>query len=249
MSVNEKMTAIADSIRAATGDTDLLTLDDIEKEVPRVFEAGKQAEHNQFWENYHKGQDIWADYTAYTGNGWNINTFYPTKDIVLSHKRTSHFAYFNYGFTEFDLRQRLMDCGVTLDTSNVTNAMQMFNVCKVTVLPILDFRNATNLNYAFSECSVVTIEKLILSDAGNQNLKLAGFWKNLENIVIEGVIGSDVSFSASPLTIESALSVINALKDYSETETTHTLTLSDTTKAYLSDSDIAIATQKGWTVA
>lgn len=42
MSVNEKMTAIADAIRDKTGGTDALTLDDMAENVPKVFEAGKQ---------------------------------------------------------------------------------------------------------------------------------------------------------------------------------------------------------------
>lgn len=40
MSVNEKMTAIADAIREKTGDTELLTLDDMATEIPRVYESG-----------------------------------------------------------------------------------------------------------------------------------------------------------------------------------------------------------------
>ena len=41
MSVNSKMTAIADNIRDKTGGTDLLTLDDMAEGVNEVYEAGK----------------------------------------------------------------------------------------------------------------------------------------------------------------------------------------------------------------
>ena len=63
MSVNEKMTAIAENIRSKTGGTEALTLDDMASGVNEVFEAGKKAEYNEFW-------DIFQDY----GN----RTFYNT---------------------------------------------------------------------------------------------------------------------------------------------------------------------------
>ena len=44
MSVQEKMTDIADAIREKTGGTEPLTLDDMAASVPEVYEAGKTAE-------------------------------------------------------------------------------------------------------------------------------------------------------------------------------------------------------------
>ncbi len=41
MSVNEKMTAIADAIRDKTGGTDALTLDDMAQAIPDVYDAGR----------------------------------------------------------------------------------------------------------------------------------------------------------------------------------------------------------------
>lgn len=43
MSINEKMTAIADAIRAKTGGTDALTLDGMAAAIPEVFAAGRTA--------------------------------------------------------------------------------------------------------------------------------------------------------------------------------------------------------------
>jgi hypothetical protein len=45
------------------------------------------------------------------------------------------------------------------------------------------------------------------------------------------------------------MSIINALKDYSGSGTTYKLTLHAIAKTRLSEADIAIATQKGWTIA
>ena len=50
MSVNEKMAAIADAIRSKTGGTEPLGLDDMAASVGDVYEAGKQAEYDAFWE-------------------------------------------------------------------------------------------------------------------------------------------------------------------------------------------------------
>ena len=72
----------------------------------------------------------------------------------------------------------------------------------------------------------------------------------LENITFEGVIGRNINFSAaSKLTHESVMSIINHLKDFSGTTTTRTLTLHENVNALLTDSEKAIATQKGWTLA
>ena len=49
MSVNSKMTAIADEIRAKTGGVDALTLDDMASEVPKVYDAGKKAEYDSIY--------------------------------------------------------------------------------------------------------------------------------------------------------------------------------------------------------
>jgi hypothetical protein len=58
---------------------------------------------------------------------------------------------------------------------------------------------------------------------------------SLENLRIKGTIYFDVSWVDSPLTLESAISVINALENYAGTdkEFTYTLTFSPTTWGYL----------------
>lgn len=49
MSVNEKMTAIADAIRDKTGGVEPLGLDDMATEIPKVYEAGQQYTSDEFW--------------------------------------------------------------------------------------------------------------------------------------------------------------------------------------------------------
>ena len=74
----------------------------------------------------------------------------------------------------------------------------------------------------------------------------------LANLKIGGKIGKSTKFNYCPLTRESVMGeegIANALLDYSGTGETRTLTLSATTKGYLTESDIAVITQKGWTLA
>lgn len=55
--------------------------------------------------------------------------------------------------------------------------------------------------------------------------------------------------SSCPLTKESALDVLNKLADRTATTNKPTLKLKSTVKALLSEDEIKIATDKGWTVA
>jgi len=55
--------------------------------------------------------------------------------------------------------------------------------------------------------------------------------------------------SASKLTRQSALNVINECGDNSEGSTTYTITFASATKALLTEADIALATAKGYTIA
>ena len=74
----------------------------------------------------------------------------------------------------------------------------------------------------------------------------------LEEVRFIGTIPCDMKFSYSNLlSYESLMSIINALKDYSEdtSGTTYTLTLGTTNLAKLSNAEKAIATEKGWTLA
>lgn len=80
--VKEKMTAIADAIRDKTGGTEPLTLDDMATDIPKVFDAGKQVQYDEFWDNYQNyGEGITPNYTfAYLR--WtdaNYNPKYPIK--------------------------------------------------------------------------------------------------------------------------------------------------------------------------
>ena len=135
--------------------------------------------------------------------------------------------------------------------TEATSFSEFVAYSKVSRLPEMITYGAAGFARAFASTSLVTIDKLVLKEDGSQSFSYTFDGnKNLTNITIEGKVGQNISFDGSPLlSYESLMSIINALKDYSGTTTTRTLTLHATAKARLSESDIAIATQKGWTIA
>lgn len=94
-----------------------------------------------------------------------------------------------------------------------------------------------------------TIRKLIVTENATLNNAFRDC-SALENITVEGTIGANIDLSYSPLlTHASIMSVINHLKDYSGSGATYTLKLGTKNLAKLTDTEKAIATQKGWTLA
>lgn len=254
MSVNEKMTAIANAIRSKTGGTEKLDLDKIATGVNDVYEAGKKDEYDRFWDAYQKNGTRRSYANAFNGNGFDFSNFYPKYDIVPTSANQLFYAWqtAGEGQTETSLKKRLEECGVRLDISQVTSGAQMFQYgyC-LTELPTIDVSSWTSGNQVFEECrALVTIEKLIVTETVTMT-RWFHSCSALENILFEGTIGTNglnLSYSKK-LTHDSLMSVINALKDYSGTSTTRTVTLGDENLAKLTDAEKKIATNKGWTLA
>ena len=150
-----------------------------------------------------------------------------------------------------DLTQWLSDLGVKLDMSRCTNVNSMFYNCYgFTRVPFLDLSKCTSLTYFMAFSSIKTIDGIKSSEttAWNNN----SFYTDcgtLTHCIFEGVIAKSLKLSTTNLDRESLLSVLNCLKDLSGTGTTLTLTLGTTLLAKLTDTEKAIATQKGWTLA
>ena len=112
-----------------------------------------------------------------------------------------------------------------LDTSNVTDMSEMFNSCrKLEKVPRLDAKNATNMSGMFYDCGSIT------------QIKIINIGANLE-------ISHCIEMER-----EALLEVLGNLKDLTGS-TGATLTLGSTLLAKLTEDDIAIATNKNWTVA
>ena len=218
MSVNEKMTAIADAIRDKTDGTEALTLENMASGVNEVFDAGKKSEYDSFWDKFQiNGGRLQYNY-AFGGIGWTMDTFKPKYDIRANNLGS---MFYQTGIT--DLEMALYNAGVRLDTSGASNFPSTFYYSDLTVIPELDCRGCANtaspfgLTFRFSS-NLLTIRKLILPSNGAQQFNNTFTdCAKLQNIVIEGVIGQNISFSSCPLTVESMRSIITHLKDYSGT--------------------------------
>ena len=206
--------------------------------------GGQGASTKAFWDNV-KANSGYMVY-AFSGCAWRDNTFKPIYDIVPRGNATCLFR--ACGIT--DLKKCFDDAGVTLDTSQVTNANTMFGYsASLTTVPKLDLSNATNTQWLFNACSALqTIEEINFSanTPFNETFKSCSA---LTNMTVTGVIGQNgLDLSASTLlSHDSLMSVINSLE--SKTSGTWTVTLGTTNLAKLTATEKGIATNKGWTLA
>lgn len=245
MGVNEKMTAIADAIRDKTGIAGKLTLDDMAAEVDAVYEVGKKAEYDAFWDAFQQNGKRTNYAYGFAGEGWNDENFKPKYNIVPTVEITGMFRQCNI----VNLKKCLEDCGIRIDLWQITSASGAFTNCpKLKVLPKINVSGipgTTNLFYGCTELE--TIEEINL-DANTGFNKTFYNCTSLTNITVTGDIGQnglDLS-SSTKLTHDSLMSVINALQ--TKTSGTWTVTLGSANLNKLTDAEKAIATQKGWTL-
>ena len=143
------------------------------------------------------------------------------------------------------------------DTSNVTSMARMFYDCMaLTTLDLSNFDTSkvTNMDSMFFECSALTTLDLSNFDTSKvTNMPNSIFFdcSALTTATWGSNWGSNEAMtrfdvSACPLSHDSCLDLLNKLATKT---TTATLKLSATTKSYMSDDEIAIATAKGWTIA
>ena len=152
-----------------------------------------------------------------------------------------------------------------LNTSQIKDTRFMFQYCsKIKEIPQIDTSNVTNMYYMFAQCSLLeTIPRLnannliSISDIFYKcyNLKnLGGF----ENLGMAYEISQSANYSnytlklsgSNNLTHESLMNIINNLYDIKTKGcNAQKLILGTTNINKLTSEDIAIATEKGWTVS
>ena len=136
-----------------------------------------------------------------------------------------------------------------MDTSNVTDMNCMFNSCtSLTSVPQLNTSNVEDMGFMFSNCSQLTsIPQLDASKLGGTasmftncySLKDFGGLKNLSQSI-------DLRYCPE-LTHESLMNVINGLADVRYY--IRNVTISSSSHAKLTNEEIKIATDKGWTIS
>lgn len=224
---------IASAIREKTNSEETYAPEKMPSGVDEVFEAGKTAEWSEFWDEFQQnGTRTIYDYafcgtqTGNSGYSWTDVTFKPKYDF----KPTNATRMF-YGSGITDLKSILDKQGVVLDLTNCYNAALMFGFASyMTHAPEMDISNV-GINGAitlFSWCTrLEIIDKLIFrADGQMSHLEMFKQCKALKEVRFGGVIGQDISFSFSPLSVESMKDAILHLKNYkgTDSEFSHTIT-------------------------
>lgn len=199
MSIAEKLTQIAENQQ-------------------KVYDAGKKAQYDAFWNAYQMNGERRGYEFGFSGAGWTDETFVPKYDIIATGNAHNMFT----SSRMVDLSAALKKAGVSLNIGAADRVDTMFYYSTLlTNVPKLDVRGVTyigGLNNMFASCvKLQTIEKLILPTDRYISANSSAFsnCKALKNIVIEGKIGtSGWSFkSCTLLTAGSLTSIINALAE------------------------------------
>ena len=151
-----------------------------------------------------------------------------------------------------------------LETDKITNMENMFGSCKlIKTIPNINTSNVTNMSEMFYGCSALeTLPKLNCSNVERINdvvtnctkLQNIGGFENLgqayKTTMAANYYYYKLALSNNELTHDSLMNVINNLYDIkSKGCNPQSLVLGSTNLAKLTAEEIAIATEKGWTVS
>lgn len=174
-----------------------------------------------------------------TSNGTNFNSmFVNCKSLVTIPELNTH----NVNTAEYMFQNCNELISIPqLDTSNTRNIGNMFQGCKkLTTIPLLNASKMTAINYSFAYCSNLT------NFGGLENIGEAYSTTQSANYTYYSLILSE----SRKLTHESLLNVINNLYDIKTKGcNAQKLVLGTSNLAKLTAEEIAIATEKGWTVS
>ena len=140
-----------------------------------------------------------------------------------------------------------------LNTSKVTNMKQLFWASNFTSLDFIegwDTSSLTSTYEIFRNCDTITSLDLsnwdwsLCTSASNNNAQFM-YCSELVHLKLPKNVQCSIDLSYTKLDVDSLLDVINNLATVT---TTQTLTLGSTLLAKLSEEQIAIAVNKGWTV-
>lgn len=195
----------------------------IAENVPKVYEAGKKAEYDAFWDKFQQNGERKNYNNGFSGIYWDANTLKPKYNVTPT---AAYMMFYNIrSDANIDLVKIEEDCGMKFDFSKCTDFMYAFYTTGLVRIGVLDTRAANGFGqFAAGNSTLHTIEKLILREDGSQTFSPTWFFPySLKNVTIEGKIGNTLNFGSNgQFTKESIISIINALSD---TATGKTLTL------------------------
>lgn len=215
-----------------------------------IFEAGKQAEHDRFWDAVQdNGNRTIYRYAFY---GWRYSNFKPKYDM----KPTEGAFMFGSldrptGWEGKSFVDALSQAGVTLDTSECAEMSGMFYSAYTSDFPEIVVAKKTSLAQMFYNCPYLEeITITIYEDCVTSFANTFYYCPKLKRLNLNGVIdctGFDVRYSTE-LEHDSLVNILNKLKNFAGSGKTYTVILGTTNLAKLTDVEKAIATEKGWTL-
>lgn len=214
--------AIANTLRERLGTDDVYTPEEMANGVNEIYEAGKQAEYNAFWDSYQqKGKRRTYTYAFYRA-GWTDAVYKPKYPIKIG--ATDSYATQVYSYSA--ITDTLVDIDLSLRTTEAGTIFYYAEGLK-TIHNII-IHNKLNFKNTFYRCDA------------------------LEKLTITGVMGqNDFSVQwSTKLTHDSLMNIIKALEDKSEdtSGTEWKVTIGATNIAKLTTEELNIADAKGWLV-
>lgn len=223
------------------------------------YEVGEQAEYDRFWDNFQKNGERTL-YNSAFGGQWTAEIWKPKYPIRPTNIYMMFFSNDADRLVIPDLVEFCKENNIVLDFGNAYgNATYALGALHTNHFGVLDFScnntsktiNLTNLFYSHNaDTGVKRIDELVSSERTQYATTTFQGAAYLEEVKFSGVIDAG-NFNVSNCTLlthDSLLSIINALKDYSGTETTKAATLGSVNLAKLDDDEKAIATEKGWSL-
>lgn len=208
MSISEKLTTIAENEQ-------------------KVYDKGAEDASIKFWNGFTDNRTRLTYTKAFQYMNFSGMTI--PNGLITSDEMVFGSMFMSYSGTTLPLGIDMLNVNLSLSRPQ-SPAYRMFQGCDFLKyvydmkLPAMDY-----YNFAFAFCfELETIEMIRSNQASNFDKAFEECYA-LKNITFEGVIGTDLNFQYSPLTIESMKNIISHLADYSGTENaaTHTLTFTD----------------------
>lgn len=226
--------AVANKLREMSGTEEkILFPQGYEKRIEDVYESGKQAEYDAFWDSFQQNGKRGNYMGAFGGMGWTIDTFKPKYPIILNGLIVADYMFYAFNrissadneddlfdFTEFNSKT---------DFSKSKRFTYTFANARIKNLYV-DCSSAAEITWAFSSDNGGYLDNLTLKVTPTTTRFVGAFQyqSHMKNLTFteDSEIAASIDFQwSTKLTHDSVVSIINAL---SSTTTGLSVTISKT---------------------
>jgi hypothetical protein len=195
------------------------------------FEEGKKAGNDALWDMITQ-HGTRTDF-GYAFSRWDSEYIRPNRKIIPTTANGSQSTFYACPYLKkieaayFDFSQKAYGGGAYNFFAHSCSSLEEIEDIGLIAQPKYD--------YAFGYCTKLkTIAKMGV-DESTTFVQAFDACRSLANITVDGTIGKSISFKDCPLTVASMESIIDALKDYANTDyaNTYTLTFNDAAWARL----------------